>query len=202
MVAIFFFTWLMARIVWPYRTGRLDIDFLLSKQHIIYSLHYRFAFYLHIFPALLVLSAGLTQFSDRILRYRPIVHRLVGSVYTHSILWICGPAGFLMAWYSNGGWIARSSFLTLSVGWWAFTWLAWRAIKNGQRNKHRDWMIRSYALTLSAVSLRLMQFVLATNTQLDVDIAYQIVAWPSWVINLLVAECILFYKKTNGTTQP
>jgi uncharacterized membrane protein len=188
LLFIGFFSLLMARIVLPYRSGRLDIDFLLSKQHIIHLWHYKAAFYLHIFPTLLVLAAGMTQFSGLILKKMPTLHRWIGKVYVLSIIGICGPAGFIMALYSNGGWVARSSFLTLSVLWWATTWLAWRAIKKGDVKRHRAWMIRSYALTFSAVTLRIMQFTLATQTHIDMDIAYQIVAWPSWVLNLIVAE--------------
>jgi uncharacterized membrane protein len=187
---IAFFTFLMARIVLPYRSGALDIDFLLSKQHIIHLWHYRAAFYLHIFPALLVLAAGMTQFSDVILKKIPTLHRWVGKLYVFSVIFICGPAGFIMALYSNGGWVARSSFITLSVLWWLTTWLAWRAIKKGDVPAHKAWMIRSYALTFSAVTLRVMQFLLATQTHIDTDTAYQIVAWPSWMINVLVAEWI------------
>ncbi len=191
LLLIGFFSFLMARIVLPYRSGRLDIDFLLSKQHIVHLWYYKAAFYLHIFPALLVLAAGMTQFSSLILQKKPILHRWIGKVYVLSIVGICGPAGFVMALYANGGWIARSSFLTLSVLWWFTTWLAWRAIKKGDTKQHRAWMIRSYALTFSAITLRLMQFTLATQTHIEMDIAYQIVAWPSWMLNLIVAEWVL-----------
>lgn len=198
LLFIGFFSLLMARIVLPYRSGARDIDFLLSKQHIVHLWHYRLAFYLHIFPALLVLAAGMTQFSGLVLKKAPMLHRWVGKVYVFSILAVCGPAGFVMALYSNGGWIARSSFLTLSVLWWATTFLAWRAIKNGDVQHHRAWMLRSYALTFSAVTLRVMQFGLATQTHIEMALAYQIVAWPSWMLNLLVAEWAVGFVKKPG----
>ena len=112
-----------------------------------------------------------------------------------SILGVCGPAGFIMAFYSNGGWIARSSFLSLCVLWWGATWLGWRAIKKGDVQQHRSWMIRSYALTFSAITLRVMQFLLATQTHIEMDAAYQIVAWPSWVLNLVLAEWVIAVLK-------
>jgi uncharacterized membrane protein len=195
LALICFFTFLMARIVWQYRHGDTDIDFLLSKQHIIHLWHYKAAFYLHIFPALLVLAAGITQFSDGILRKIPALHRWIGWVYGWSILAVCGPAGFVMALYSNGGWVARTSFITLSILWWITTWKGWQAIRQGQRQQHRVWMLRSYALTFSAVTLRVMQFLLATQTSLEVDTAYQIVAWPSWVLNLALVEGWLRYRR-------
>lgn len=199
LLAIAFFTLLMARIVAPYTSGRLDIAFLLSKQHIIYSWHYRSAFYLHIFPALLVLAAGMTQFSGYILKKASVVHRWVGKVYVFSIVFVCGPAGFVMAWYSNGGWVSRTSFLTLSILWWVCTFIAWRAVLRGSVRRHRVWMIRSYALTLSAITLRLMQFYLVTQSQLDPDFSYQLIAWPSWLFNLVIAECIIQYKNYRRT---
>lgn len=186
-----FFTWVMFRIIWPYTSGRTDIDFLLTKQHIIHLPHYRGAFYLHIFPALLVLAAGLTQFSGKILQRLPVLHRWVGRVYAFSILLACGPAGMLMAWYANGGPWAQASFLVLSGLWWGCTWVAWRAIRAGDIRRHGAWMLRSYALTLSAITLRLMQFGLASYTDTDPEEAYRLVAWPSWVLNLVIAEVVI-----------
>ncbi|MBK9335406.1 MAG: DUF2306 domain-containing protein [Lewinellaceae bacterium] len=187
-----FFLWVMFEIIRPYTSGQTDIDFLLTKQHIIHLLHYRGAFYLHIFPALLVLAAGLTQFSGTILRRTPGLHRWVGRVYVFSILAVCGPAGALMAWYANGGPVAQVSFLVLSGLWWWCTWVAWRAIRAGNIRRHGAWMLRSYALTLSALTLRLMQFGLAMYSDIDPELAYRLVAWPSWVLNLAVAELVIW----------
>ncbi len=191
LAGVSFFTWVMLRIIWPYTSGRSDIDFLLSKQHIIHLLHYRAAFYLHIFPALLVLAAGLTQFSGSLLRRVPALHRWMGRMYAFSILLVCGPAGMVMAWYANGGPFAQASFLSLSILWWGSTWWAWRAIRAGNIRAHGAWMIRSYALTFSAITLRLMQYGLAMYADLDPETAYRLVAWPSWLLNLLVAEILL-----------
>lgn len=191
LLAVAFFTFLMGSIVWPYTSGRLDIDFLLSKQHIIHLLHYRVSFYLHIFPALLVMAAGLTQFSGKILKKTPALHRWVGRVYAFSILGVCGPAGLIMTFYANGGWFTKASFVALSLLWWGATWLAYRAIRAGDVRRHGAWMIRSYALTLSAISLRVMQFGLASYSDISPEEAYELVAWPSWVLNFLLAELIL-----------
>jgi uncharacterized membrane protein len=195
LLAVAFFTFLMGSIVWPYTSGRLDIDFLLSKQHIIHLLHYRVSFFLHIFPALLALAAGITQFSGKILKKTPDVHRWTGRLYAFSILGVCGPAGLVMAFYANGGLMTKASFVTLSLLWWGTTWTAYRAIRAGDVRRHGAWMIRSYALTLSAISLRVMQFGLASYSDISPESAYEIVTWPSWILNLLAAELIL--SQTN-----
>ncbi|GAB4493568.1 MAG: hypothetical protein OHK0019_17780 [Saprospiraceae bacterium] len=78
--------------------------------------------------------------------------------------------------------------MTLSLLWWGTTWLAYRAIRAGDVRRHGAWMIRSYALTLSAISLRVMQFGLASYSDISPEEAYELVAWPSWVLNFLLAE--------------
>ncbi|MDU6056005.1 MAG: DUF2306 domain-containing protein, partial [Acinetobacter junii] len=62
---------------------------------------------------------------------------------------------------------------------------------------HRDWMIRSFALALSALSLRTWKLVLyELQPYIDwltpINI-YQLEAWLGWTINLLIAEIIIYY---------
>ncbi len=185
------FCWLMFQIIWPYTSGKTDIDFLLTKQHIVHLAHYRWAFYLHIFTSLFVLAAGLTQFSSIILRRRTALHRWVGKMYVFIILFISAPAAFVMSFYGNGGWVARSSFLILSVLWWWFTFRAYQTIRLGDVERHRHFMLRSYALTLSAITLRVLQFFIGKHTDMDPVDAYMFVAWASWVGNLVVAELMV-----------
>lgn len=52
---------------------------------------------------------------------------------------------------------------------------------------HRKWMARSFALTFGAVTLRIyLPSFLAMG--LPFDKAYPLVAWVSWVPNLLAVE--------------
>ncbi len=190
-IALNFFWYLMLQIILPYTSGETDIDFLQSKQHIIHLSHYRWAFYLHIFSSLWLLGSGLTQFSSFLLKQYPSVHRLIGKVYIGIILFVSGPAALIMAYYANGGLIGQISFMTLSILWWWVTLRGYQAIRNGQIKAHGEWMIRSYALTFSAITLRIMQFYCATFTVIDSEIAYQIIAFPSWIPNILIAEWII-----------
>jgi uncharacterized membrane protein len=190
-LSLLFFCGLMYNIIFPYTSGKTDIDFLLSKQKIIHLKHYRWSFYLHIFSSLLILAAGLTQFSSYILRRATIIHRWIGNIYTYGILIISAPSAFLMSFYANGGWIAQSSFLLLSVLWWYTTWKGFQAIRQKAIRTHGIWMLRSYAFTFSAITLRLMQAGFAAYTELDLDTTYQIVSWTSWMLNGIVAEYII-----------
>ena len=64
-------------------------------------------------------------------------------------------AGFALAPHSFGGWVAHAGFGLLAVCWLGATLNAYRHIRRGEVNAHRNWMIRSYALTLAAVTLRI-----------------------------------------------
>lgn len=194
---VFFSGYLMFSIIWPYTSGNLDIDFLLSKQHIIHLRHYRWAFYLHIFTSLYVLLVGMVQFSGAFLKRWPRLHRRLGQAYVFIILCISGPAALVMSFYSNGDWTARISFLVLSLLWWWFTWRAYQTARARDFKRHGAFMIRSYALTLSAISLRLLQYGLSTWWFIDPTLQYTIVAWASWVINLAMAEVIIWHKQDS-----
>ena len=194
LLGLFLASLLMALIIWPYTSGRLDIDFLLTKQRFVQLFHYRWAFYLHIFSSLFVLIAGGTQFSPWILQHWRKVHRWMGRLYVGLILGVAAPAGLVLAFYGNGGWISQSSFVVLSLLWWVFTFWGLRSALKGQFKRHGDWMIRSFALTLSAISLRLYQFLLALLLpSLDPEITYLYLAWISWVGNWAVAEYLIYY---------
>ena len=193
-----FFWYMMLNIVWPYTSGETDVDFLQTKQHVIHLAHYRWAFYLHIFSSLYILAAGLTQFSDFTTKKNLFLHRWIGKGYVLLVLFVSAPAGFVMAYYANGNSSTQFSFMLLSVLWFATTWKAYDVIKN-QKNieAHRRWIIRSYALTLSAITLRIMQFFIANYVEtISPEESYNLIAYPSWVLNIVVGELYIRFSPT------
>lgn len=185
------FSFLMFRLSLPYFSGRYDIEFLKTKQYIIHVKIWRYAFYIHIGLSILALIAGFTQFNSLLLKKRKQVHRFMGYVYVVDILFLAGPSGLVMSFYANGDLLAKLSFVILSLLWILFTWIAYLKIKRGKFKQHKNWMIRSYALTLSAISLRLYALMLPKLPHLNAFDQYALIAWLSWTLNLLVAELII-----------
>ena len=194
VIFIFFFWIKMLEIIWPYTSGRLDIDFLLTKTAIVHLSHYQVAFYSHISSSLLVLLSGAFLFSKPILRRWPKIHRWAGKLYVALLIFISAPSGMLMALYANGGWLVKASFLILTPLWWWFTWKGFQTARRKAFGAHQVWMIRSYALTLSAVSLRVYQMILGHWFYIDPVIQYLFVSWFSWLGNLALAEIIIYFK--------
>ena len=185
------FTGIMATLTLPYFSFRTDVDFLLTKQSVISDTLWRCAFYTHISTSLFVLLSGGLQFSQKILYNHPRFHRGAGYVYVALVLLLAAPSGFIMALKANGGFAARTSFALTSLLWWAFTGLAFYKIYKGKLQAHIAFMTRSYALTLSAITLRLYTLLMPFTLHLRGVDAYVTVAWLSWLPNLVVAEMLI-----------
>ena len=192
LLTLAFFTWLMARITMEYIPYNTDVGFLRIKQHYIHIDHWRIAFIIHVYASLWVLFAGFTQFSSRLQRNNPQLHRTMGYIYVVDVLLVTGPAGLIMGFYANGGDLSRIAFVLLAVLWIYFTAMALVKAKQKNFTAHRNFMIRSYALTLSALTLRAWKYAITNTMALPPMDVYRVVAWLGWVINLIMAEIIIY----------
>ena len=139
------------------------------------------------------LLLGAVQFHPR-LRRALRVHRLLGRVYVISCL-VTGSAGMYMAAYSYGGWITHLGFGSLGALLLFTTVMGFLAVRRGEIDQHRQWMIRSYALLFAAVTLRLELPLL--SSALGFLEGYRIVSWLCWIPNLVVAEAIVISNRLD-----
>lgn len=191
---LLFFTYLMGKIISPYTSWQWDVDFLWTKQHLAHLNYYRISFYAHIFSSLLVLGCGAFLFSNYILKKQTRLHSFLGKIYVALLLLISAPSGLIMAFHANGGWLAQLSFILLTPLWWWFTWKGYQTARQKKFKAHKRWMIRSYALTLSAISLRILQLTIGAFYVIDPVLQYTLVSWLSWIGNLLIAEWLIGTK--------
>ncbi len=92
-----------------------------------------------------------------------------------------------MATLAHGGLGNKLGFAILAVLWLSSSWMAYSRIRAGDIDSHREWMIRNYALTFAAVTLRLWQGVFQA-LGLEFETGYAIVAWLAWIPNLFVGR--------------
>jgi hypothetical protein len=186
-----YYSWLMLKIIVPYIPLKPDTGFLQLKQAYLHIDIWRNAFYIHVFTSLFALLTGFSQFSKKLLIARPVLHRKLGYSYVINVLFVTGPAGLIISFYANGGLTSQVGFSILSVLWIYFTGMAlYKAVKKDFAS-HQAFMIRSYALTLSAITLRIWKVVFAEFSHLGPLDRYRIIAWLGWVLNLLIAEMII-----------
>ncbi len=170
---------------------------LLSKSaELLSSNFYMICFYLHISFGGLALLVGWLQFSKKLRRNNIGLHRLIGKVYITSVL-ISGFPGFYIALFASGGLSPQLGFTIGAVLWVTITTLGFTSIRQGNIEAHKKWMSYSYAGTFGAVTLRLWLPILIAIFG-EFVLAYQIVAWLSWLPNLLVVYFVLQRKKQKA----
>lgn len=164
-----------------------------------FQAHDRLFLLAHVFGSAFALVLGPFQFASRLRSGRPALHRWLGRLYLAVGVLIGGAAGLLLAFNASGGGIAQLGFGGLAVAWLASGVMAWRAIRAGDVPTHRRWMVRNFALTFAAVTLRLwLPGMVASGVPFAT--AYPVVAWLCWVPNLLVAEW--FFNRARPRMSP
>lgn len=196
LLAIYaYFCYLMLLITLQYIPWDTDVAFLRIKQDYISRDYYRWAFFIHAYTAILALVAGFTQFSSLIRNQLPRIHRISGWLYLIVVLLLAGPSGIIIGIHANGGWSSQLGFCLLGILWIYFSWISLQKIKQRNISAHRDFMYRSFALALSAISLRAWKYIIVAIWQPRPMDTYRVVAWLGWVGNLILAEIIISYIK-------
>lgn len=186
---------ILSNSVADYRPDGLGI-FIMQKGEIGESMVWRTSLYIHIAGGLLCLFAALPQLSGKLVRRFPGIHRRAGKIYGASVLFLVCPTGFHLALYAKGGFFGKLGFLTLSFAAFYTTLTGWRAVLPPQRDMaaHRIWMIRSFALTASAVTFRIYH-TLGYLAGLGPDTNYVASLWMSLLGNVAVTEIILHRRQ-------
>ncbi|WP_158515961.1 DUF2306 domain-containing protein [Pararhodobacter sp. CCB-MM2] len=140
----------------------------------------------HIIGGPLALGLAPFQLWQGLRRRRPALHRWMGRVYGLSIL-MAGLASLVMLPHFEGSRFAQLGFGVLAVLWIATTALGIARARAGDLTAHRRWMLRSIALTFAAVTLRIIMAPLMASGW-SITETYEITAWGSWVLNLIVLE--------------
>lgn len=191
-VVIAYASYLLILLSLPYIHFEKNVEFLLTKQLIYHLKWWKYSFYVHVFSSPVVILTGLVQFSKYLLQHYPRFHRFCGKTYLVFVVFISGPSALLMALYANGGYLAQISFVVLSTLWMVFSVLSYVKIRSGKIELHANWMLRSYALTLSAVSLRFYAYLFDVfNVGITPKETYILIAYLSWIPNLILAELLI-----------
>lgn len=135
------------------------------------------------------LLLGPFQFMPALRRRHPALHRTMGKLYVACCL-AGGAAGLILAFGATTGPIATAGFGMLALAWLHATFRAWRLAVARRLVEHQRWMIRSFALTLAAVTLRIY-LPLSMFLPFDGDDSYRAISFLCWVPNLVLAEVYL-----------
>lgn len=191
-IVILYASYLLILLSLPYIHFISDIDFLLTKQLIYHIKIWRISFYVHVFSCSFIILSGLFQFNRFVIHEKKRLHKFLGYIYIILVLVVSGPSAFVMSLYANGGIPAQISFTLLSSLWILTTTISFSSIRKGKIEKHANWLLRSYALTLSAVTLRFYAYLFDIfNIPLHPIDTYIVLTWISWIPNLIICEILI-----------
>jgi uncharacterized membrane protein len=149
------------------------------------NLFWKNSFYVHVIVGGLPLLIGWAQFISQLRVKYLKAHRLIGKIYVVTFL-ITALSGFFISFNATGGLIPALGFGSVALIAFYTTLKAYLDIRKGDVLSHQKMMMYSYACCFAAVTLRIWSPILMVSLG-SFDMAYPIVAWSSWVPNLIVA---------------
>ncbi|OIK13339.1 DUF2306 domain-containing protein [Bacillus sp. MUM 13] len=142
--------------------------------------------FFHIVTGAIALVLGPFQFL-KFSRKNKKVHRTIGKMYM-SAIFLSVPAGMYLAYYATGGAGSGIGFFVLDIFWFAATFTGLRKILKRDIKSHREWMLRSYAITLVFVTFRIFMPIFVFVMKLGFSIGFPAAIFCSIALNLSLAE--------------
>ncbi|MBB5345246.1 DUF2306 domain-containing protein [Tunturibacter empetritectus] len=130
----------------------------------------------HITGGVLALLIGPIQFSSRVRRRYPRFHRALGRIYVTAVF-VAAPLAITLSQHRHD---PRAIHFVVATSVQACTWMittlaAFLTARNGHIQQHREWMVRSYAVTLTFVGTRVLQPIPAWNRHSEAGFAIEII---------------------------
>jgi uncharacterized membrane protein len=178
--------WFIRRSALPY--------FELSEAH--YGPYFwprRWWLVLHIAGGVTALTVGLVQLWLGLSNRIAALHRALGKLYV-AVIAIGSMGGFYLALTIPGNAPYAAGLFFLCVAWVITTSMAVFAIRRRKVLQHREWMMRSYAVTFAFVTFRFGVDAL-TSQGLPPGEAQAVMAWACWALPLLLLEPLLQFRK-------
>lgn len=194
IIGFIYFFWLMLKITLEYVPLKTDISFLMIKQtEVVERSEYLWFFYTHVYISIFVLLSGFLAIIRKDFGIKNF-HKNAGKIYIFLILLLAAPSGIYMGIFANGGFLSKISFVILGCLWWFSTLKAYQLARHKKFNEHKQWMWRSFALTISAITLRMWKVIIVYLFHPNPMDVYQIIAWLGWVPNIILIEYLITKK--------
>jgi len=180
----------------PYFSFSKEFSFIEERTVLFQNSFYKSCFYIHIFAGMFCISTALIQFSRAILKKAKAIHRWSGKVYVFVVLFLGAPTGLYMSFFAKGSYWERALFMFMALFWFFTTMKGLQNILKKNVLAHKVWMIRSYAMAMTAVTFRVYHLIFYLMDWNHLK-NYEISLWISVIGNMLIAEWIIYRKSRS-----
>ena len=180
----------------PYFSFNKEFSFIEERSFLFQSGLYSVCFYIHIFAGSVCILTALIQFSRYILKKSKAIHRWSGKVYVAVVLFLGAPTGLYMSFFAKGSFWERLLFMFMAAVWFITTLYGLSTIHKRNIVAHKVWMMRSYAMAMTAVTFRVYHIVFYLLDWGHLE-NYELSLWISVLGNMLFAEWIIYRQSRN-----
>ena len=159
-------------------------------------------FVLHTLAGASALLLAPLQFSDRLRRRYPKVHRIVGRIYVAGAF-ILAPFGAYMQYLDEGVGLSRTFTVASTVDatlLMVTTGIAFAFALRGRIAQHRQWMTRSYAVALVFFEVRVILGI--TGWETLGPAVTEAVVWGCLACSLLLADLANHWQEIGSIVRP
>jgi hypothetical protein len=166
--------------------------FIFDHSHPDWAHYYPVRWWLipHGVGGLIALVAGPFQFSSRLRQRHLQIHRMIGRAYLGGIAIAVPFSVYLSLTHTTVAF--RFFLLTLAAVWLFTTAVAFAAVLNRKVQIHRHWMVRSYAITTTFVTTRVLTAIPAIGG--GGEAIYVPAQWALLVATMILVELGLVWR--------
>jgi len=180
----------------PYFSFSKQFSFIQERSFLFQGQLYTACFYIHIFAGGVCITTALIQFSRYILKKSKAIHRLSGKIYVFVVLFLGAPTGLYMSFFAKGSFWERILFMFMAGTWFITTLYGFTTIHKRNVLAHKIWMMRSYAMAMTAVTFRVYHIVFYLVGWGHLE-NYEVSLWISVAGNMLFAEYFIYRKSRS-----
>jgi hypothetical protein len=154
----------------------------------------RYGLMFHISGGTVALLVGPVQLWLGETRSKLAWHRTLGTLYLFGVT-VGAVGAYYLSLTTPGGWVYAAGLFSLALAWTITTGMAYLAIRRRAIDQHREWMIRSYVVTLSFVVFRAIVAGLGAFGVGAFAERATFAAWACWAVPLVLLELCLQWRK-------
>ncbi|HKN19797.1 MAG TPA: DUF2306 domain-containing protein [Terracidiphilus sp.] len=138
----------------------------------------------HMLCGITAMFSGSFQFSTRLRKHNPRIHRTLGKIYVIAVVVGASLAAIMdLTVDIDPNWMVNVGYLSHPLAWGLTALIAYRTAVTRNFNVHRQWMIRSYLITFTFVLVRLPNPIRAWREMSNANFAI--------VLPLLMFLCLM-----------